>query len=167
MKRMNHCLPLGWWVTPLNVEDPLEKPWDWRRTAIISSSMLMLCIQHVKSLYLHYHACSWELRICWRWLFGFRNTVPNDKKILRPSETWRPFMPYSGRFCDISDACSEGFQSSCAQSHYAVHLFKAIPPGNWSHTSQISIVYIAVPESHISLSGLEFPSNKGLLASKY
>lgn len=45
--------PEGWRVTPRKVDVPREKPWLWRRTAMISSSSVMLSRQAVRSAYLH------------------------------------------------------------------------------------------------------------------
>ncbi len=42
-------------MTPLWAEVPLEKPWLWRLTAMMSSSKLMHSIHSVKSLYLSWH----------------------------------------------------------------------------------------------------------------
>ena len=40
-------------MTPRKAEVPREKPCDWRRTAIISSSSEMLSMHSVRSAYLH------------------------------------------------------------------------------------------------------------------
>jgi hypothetical protein len=45
--------PEGWCVTPRKAEVPREKPWLWRRTAMISSSSEMLSMHSVRSAYLY------------------------------------------------------------------------------------------------------------------
>ncbi len=40
-------------MTPRKEEVPREKPWLWRRTAMISSSRLILSMHSVRSAYLH------------------------------------------------------------------------------------------------------------------
>ena len=42
-------------MTPRKEEVPREKPWLWRRTAMMSSSKLMLSMHSVRSAYLCQH----------------------------------------------------------------------------------------------------------------
>ena len=62
-----HAAPEGWWVTPRKVEVPREKPWLWRRTAMISSSRLMLSRHSVSSAYLRAPCThlSLQMELCW------------------------------------------------------------------------------------------------------
>ena len=62
-------VPDGWCVTPRKAEVPRLKPWLCRRTAMISSSKLMLSMQSIRSEYLRmaadckYYTWEWTDRI--------------------------------------------------------------------------------------------------------
>lgn len=46
-------------MTPRKAEVPREKPCDWRRTAMMSSSRLMLSMHSVRSAYLRTTSQCW------------------------------------------------------------------------------------------------------------
>ncbi len=57
-------VPDGWCVTPRKAEVPRLKPWLWRRTAMISSSRLMLSMHSIRSEYLRMAPACCQSLLC-------------------------------------------------------------------------------------------------------